>query len=297
MPLSALTVARVGNSRTPGSGAGRGASTIWPVAAGEDEQLTIDELARRIGMTVRNIRAHQSRGLLPAPEVRGRTGYYGPEHVARLELVQELQADGFNLDLIRRLLDGAGGSSKDVLRLKHALARPFGSGEEPRPVNLLELAEEWGTADLTLLDRALKVGLVRRREDSSFELTSPRLVTHGRELAKLGVSLERQLEVIGRVREQADRIAETYVELFLEAVWSPFEHAGQPRERWPDVHEALERLHPLAAESVVAIFGLAMTAAVEREFGRQVQRLAQDPDRADRPVASAHATEDVEPGA
>jgi DNA-binding transcriptional MerR regulator len=250
----------------------------------EEEQLTIDELARRIGMTVRNIRAHQSRGLLPAPEVRGRTGYYGPDHVARLELIQELQADGFNLDLIRRLLDGAGGSSKEVLRFKHALARPFGSDEEPREVNLLELAEEWGTTDLTLLERALKVGLVRRRDDGIFELTSPRLVHHGRELAKLGIGLERQLEIIGRVREQADKIAEAYVEIFLGAVWRPFDQAGQPSERWPDVHDALERLHPLAAESVVAIFGLAMGEATEREFGRQVERIA-----AEREVAEADA--------
>ena len=56
-------------------------------------------------MTVRNVRAHQSRGLLPPPEVRGRTGYYGAEHVARVELIRELQADGFNLELIRRLLE------------------------------------------------------------------------------------------------------------------------------------------------------------------------------------------------
>ena len=224
-------------------------------------------------MTVRNIRAHQSRGLLPAPEVRGRTGYYGPDHVARLELIQELQADGFNLDLIRRLLDGAGGSSKEVLRFKHALGRPFVSDEEPKEVNLLELAEEWNTTDLSLLQRAIEVGLVRQREDATFELTSPRLVEHGRELGRFGVSLERQLEVIGKLREQADRMAETYIEIFLEAVWTPFEQAGQPRERWDDVQEALERLHPLAAESVLAVFGLAMHQAVEREFGRQVERI------------------------
>ena len=48
-------------------------------------------------MTVRNIRAHQSRGLLPPPEVRARTGYYGPEHVARLRLIHDMQAEGFNL--------------------------------------------------------------------------------------------------------------------------------------------------------------------------------------------------------
>jgi len=254
------------------------------VAGGEDDMLTIDELARRIGMTVRNIRAHQSRGLLPPPEVRGRTGYYGPDHVARLELIQELQADGFNLELIRRLLDGAGGSSQEVLRFKHALARPFVSDEAPRPVNLLDLAQEWGTADLTLLDRALKVGLVRRRDDGGFELTSPRLVEHGRELAKLGVPLERSLDVIGSVREQADGIAEVFVRLFLDAVWSPFEQAGQPRERWPDVQEALERLHPLAAESVVAIFGLAMSDAVEREFGRTVERIATERSTGEHPA-------------
>ena len=144
-----------------------------PVAAETEDALTIDELARRIGMTVRNIRAHQSRGLLPAPEVRGRTGYYGPDHVARLELIQELQADGFNLDLIRRLLDGAGGSSKEVLRFKHALGRPFVSDEQPRQINLLELAEEWGTTDLSLLEQAMKVGLVRQREDATFELDEP----------------------------------------------------------------------------------------------------------------------------
>ncbi|MDX6679432.1 MAG: hypothetical protein QOE31_3484 [Solirubrobacteraceae bacterium] len=251
------------------------------VASGEDDALTIDELARRIGMTVRNIRAHQSRGLLPPPDVRGRTGYYGPDHVARLELIQELQADGFNLDLIRRLLEGAGGSSQEVLRFKHALARPFVSDEAPRPVNLLALAEEWGTTDLTLLDRALKVGLVRQRDDGGFELTSPRLVEHGRELAKLGVPLERSLDVIGHVREQADRIAEVFVQLFLDAVWSPFEASGQPRERWPDVQEALERLHPLAAESVVAVFGLAMSDAVEREFGRTIERLAKERETAE----------------
>ncbi len=38
--------------------------------------MTIRELAERTGMTVRNIRAHQTRGLLPPPVVRGRTGYY-----------------------------------------------------------------------------------------------------------------------------------------------------------------------------------------------------------------------------
>src|SRR3954454_2429286 len=90
-----------------------------------DASMTIDELARRTGMTVRNIRAHQSRGLVPPPEVRGRTGYYGDEHAARIELIQELQADGFNLEAIRRLLSGVRESSSEVLSFSRSLRAPF----------------------------------------------------------------------------------------------------------------------------------------------------------------------------
>ena len=41
-------------------------------------QLTIEQLSAQTGMSVRNIRAHQARGLLAPPEVRMRIGYYGP---------------------------------------------------------------------------------------------------------------------------------------------------------------------------------------------------------------------------
>ena len=54
-------------------------------------------LARRAGMTVRNVRAHTARGLLPPPHLQGRTGYYGPEHLARLDLIAQLQEQGFAL--------------------------------------------------------------------------------------------------------------------------------------------------------------------------------------------------------
>src|SRR5436189_6125479 len=85
------------------------------------ERFTIDALAQRTGMTVRNIRAHQSRGLLPPPEIDGRTGYYGTEHVARLELIAEMQADGFNLAAIKRLMENSAGSESEVLGFKRAL--------------------------------------------------------------------------------------------------------------------------------------------------------------------------------
>src|SRR5207248_9782108 len=97
-------------------------------AASGRASMTIDELARQTGMTVRNIRAHQSRGLVPPPEVRGRTGYYGGEHLERIELIKELQADGFNLEAIRRLLEGGGGSSGEVLDFCRKLRGAVGGG-------------------------------------------------------------------------------------------------------------------------------------------------------------------------
>src|SRR5436309_10001526 len=114
-------------------------------AAGGEASMTIDELARRTGMTVRNIRAHQSRGLVPPPEVRGRTGYYGDEHLARIDLIKELQADGFNLEAIRRLLEGAGGSSSEVLNFSRTLRAPF-EEEQSELSSAEELAARWGGA-------------------------------------------------------------------------------------------------------------------------------------------------------
>ena len=215
-------------------------------------------------MTVRNVRAHQSRGLLPPPEVRGRTGYYGAEHVARLELIRELQADGFNLELIRRLLES---SDTAALRFTRALRAPFGE-REPEVITAAELAERWGSSDPELLERAQALGIMRPHGDGRYEEVSPTLARASAELAEIGISAHQALEVAGSLREHADSIAQAYLKLFSDAVWEPFEAAGLPEERWPEVSEALERLRPLAAESLHAMFGLAMDAATERTLGR-----------------------------
>src|SRR5215218_10242869 len=137
-------------------------------------------------MTVRNVRAHQSRGLLPPPEVRGRTGYYGAEHVARLELIRTLQDDGFTLESIGRLLDRTGGSSEELLRFTRAAREPF-AVEEPEIVDLAELGRRYGASGRPdLLERAIALGLLRPLGEGRFEDASPRLARAGEELAALG---------------------------------------------------------------------------------------------------------------
>jgi DNA-binding transcriptional MerR regulator len=243
----------------------------------DSASMTIDELARKSGMTVRNIRAHQSRGIVPPPEVRGRTGYYGADHLDRIELVKELQSDGFNLEAIRRLLEGAGGSSSEVLNFSRALSAPF-EDEEPEILDDDEVVERWGGAvDPPLIARAEKLGLMRSLPDGRIEILSPRLLSAGAELAALGVPPAAALEVASKVRRHARAIARVFVELFLDSIWKPFNRAGRPEEDWPKVRDALERLRPLASEAVLAIFQQVMSEAVEEATARDVQRAMREP--------------------
>jgi DNA-binding transcriptional MerR regulator len=240
----------------------------------EDTQLTIDELARRAGMTVRNVRAHQSRGLLPPPEIRGRTGYYGAEHVDRLELIKDLQAEGFSLEVIGRILDRSPGTNAaEVLTFTRAVAEPFGD-EEPEVVTQEDLLAHWGD-QLTpkLAQRVQKLGFVRPVGDGRFEILSPRLQAASVELGRLGIPLETAVEIIAKVKRHSQAVADAYVKLFLDNVWRPFEEAGEPEARWPEVRESLERLRPLAVESLVATFQIVMTQTVEKTLERELSRL------------------------
>lgn len=71
---------------------------------GAPDGYTIDELARKVAMSARNIRAHQARRLLPPPRRAGRMALYDDEHVRRLESIKRLQRQGFNLAAIEAVL-------------------------------------------------------------------------------------------------------------------------------------------------------------------------------------------------
>src|SRR3954465_3856449 len=125
-----------------------------------DDLLTIEQLATATGMSVRNLRSHRTAGLLPPPHVRDRVGFYGPEHTERVRLVQELQAMGFNLRGIKRLLDETRGDPSQLLSLKRAISAPFET-EGPRVYSLEDLAERLGP-DIPpdALEKAVDVGLL-----------------------------------------------------------------------------------------------------------------------------------------
>lgn len=240
-----------------------------------DGMMTIGELARRTGMTVRNIRAHQTRGLLPPPEVHGRTGYYSEEHVARVELTREMQAEGLNLEAIRRVLESSEGSSTEIVDFARAVRAPF-EEETPEIFERGELAEIWGAKELDpkLLRRGEKLGILRELPDGKIETISPRLQRAGGALVELGVSPEAALDIAAKLRRQADSTARAFVDLFVGEIWRPFAEAGRPEEDWPKVREALDRMRPLASDAVLAMFQIAMGEATEKAGERTLRNAA-----------------------
>jgi DNA-binding transcriptional MerR regulator len=240
----------------------------------EENRLTIEELAAETGMTVRNIRSHRARDLLPAPEVRDRVGYYGAEHVARLRLIQELQAEGFNLAGIKRLLEQTRDQPEKLLDLKHVIGLPFES-EQVQVLTLSELAERFGAAvGPDALARAEQLGVLSAIGDDRYEVPAPSLLDVAEEVVSRGVPLRHALAVIGKVRDACRSVSREFVKLFLDDVWKPFASDGYPQERWPEVFEAIERLRPMSSQAVLAMYQMTMTAEVETAFGKELQRMS-----------------------
>jgi DNA-binding transcriptional MerR regulator len=244
-----------------------------------DERLTIDQLAQRTGMTVRNIRAHQSRGLLQPPEIEGRTGYYGPEHIARIELIADMQADGFNLASIKKLLADTEGSEREMLGFKRALMAPW-EDEEPEFVTAEELnarlALDADAPTPKLLERSIKAGFLVDLGEGRFEVPSPTLFRAAEELRALGISAETAISVLEEIDRSSRSISRTFVKLFLDEVWRPFADAGHPESEWPAVQNAIERVRPLATDAVMAVFRRTMTEAVEQRFGQELEQRSTD---------------------
>ena len=237
----------------------------------EEATLTVEQLAYETGMSVRNIRNHQSRGLLPPPEVRARTGYYGPEHVARLRLIQEMQAEGFKLSAISRLIGEHGADADRFVGLRQAVTAPFAT-EAPEVLTRTELIERFQVDDDKLLGKAQKLGLLIDLGDERFEAPSPALLRAAEDVLKMGIPLPAALTVIEKLHRNSQSAARTFVKLFVDELWKPFDEAGRPDEGWAEIIESIERLRPLAVEALNATFRMTLTAEVEKSFGEVLER-------------------------
>ncbi|GAC1366035.1 MAG: MerR family transcriptional regulator [Actinomycetota bacterium] len=238
---------------------------------------TIDELARRAGTTTRNVRSYQTRGILPAPRMVGRVGYYDEGHLARLKYTAGLQQRGFSLAAISCLMSAweEGRSLQDVLGFEEALMAPW-SDESPDRFTRARLEEMFPEIvdQPALLKRAVAVGLLAP-DGEDFVAASPRMILNGAELVAVGMSLSVALDEYERLKVDLNRIAERFVDMFERYVWEPFVQDGWPIDQLAGITDALQRMRPAASTSVQAVFAREMEEAVAASSARQVARLMQ----------------------
>ena len=240
-------------------------------------QLTIEQLAAQSGMTVRNIRSHQARGLLAPPEVRVRVGYYGPGHLAQLRMIRDLQEEGFNLGGIKRLLDDTEGTAERLKRFREALRHL--REERPETLTVSQLGRRFHVepADApSILERSVRLGLLVPVGEGTYEVPSPSLLAVAEEAVRRGIPIDAALDVFEASERHADAVAGEFVELFVAQVLRPLVEPSVSGERWQELDEATERLLPLASGALVAIFERRLRERAREAFA-DVARGIEDP--------------------
>lgn len=253
----------------------------------DDTEFSIDELARKAGMTVRNVRAYQERGLVPPPERRGRRGIYDVSHLSRLRVIGQLLERGYSLANIDELIKTweKGQNLSQLLGLETAITSPW-SDEPAGYFTLRELMKmyrmPYRPTAIKTLKRVTELGLLER-QGTRYRASSPRLIHAGAELIAMGVPLDDLLELIRNVRANMASVSEQLVQLVLPAI---DRHAGEdslpPPEDVPELADMIWRLRPLAQVTVSAELDRAMEQAANKFFGDRLAHIfqtLQDPEK------------------
>jgi DNA-binding transcriptional MerR regulator len=240
-----------------------------PTAAEPDaaNPYTIDELAAASHVPSRTIRFYQSRGALMAPEIKGRTAYYGSAHVERLKLIAQLQDRGLRIDAIRDLLASIDRGELDLaewLGVEQQMQTPW-SSDQPRTVTEDELYELAGTRRPGLLSDLQRSKLVERHRDV-YLVRSPALLSIAMKLEAAGIDLETALEGAPIMRKHVGRMASDLVDAFVK-------RAGDGDIDARDLGKVFESLRPLGTDAVRVIFGRTMERELRKlyESGRMAK--------------------------
>ena len=236
-------------------------------SAGDADPLTIDQLASRSGVSVRTIRFYAGKGLLPPPKLRGRLGLYGPDHLARLELISELSGLGFSLSAIEGFFAALPDSiAVEDLVLQRALLAPW-VPEKLETIDVEELHRRAGrelSADEIASLEAL--GVIERQPDGTILLHGA--ATLGSALASLEIGLPP--EVLRRSHELISRhttaLAEELMDLFQREVLQPYRDRGRPVAERARLRDLFTRLKPITVQGVVTAFGRAVNRAIRDRY-------------------------------
>ena len=156
-------------------------------------RMTVEEFADKTGMSARNIRALQGRGLLPRPVRLGRRAFYLELHVNRAEAIKDLQRQGFNLFAIGTIL---------------------GTGDaDPQTAEMAAVLERVGGRDPGLLETLHHHGIVDRSAEGELRVIRPKPLRTALALRQLGVPLPAAIRMVADVLDATEPVAGRLVHL------------------------------------------------------------------------------------
>ena len=223
------------------------------------EEIPIEELSRRTGLTVRNIRELQTKGLLDPPILHGRRGVYTKAHLARVALVRRLQDRGYSLASIADLLRGwkEGSGIDGLLGLELAVTTPAVTPqqalEEPELRGLLPGLFE----DEALLQEAIEVELVARREGGSLYAPSAELAQATRVFVESGVPLAALIVELRLLRVDMEQVAWRFRAMFDAHIFSRVQQVGLPPEKLHGLAESIIKLRAVGVRAATIVLAQA----------------------------------------
>ncbi|HEX4705908.1 MAG TPA: MerR family transcriptional regulator [Pseudonocardiaceae bacterium] len=231
-----------------------------PVGVGGDTErgYTVEELSRKVGMSPRNIRAHQARKLLPPPVRRGRVAYYDESHVRRLETIKGLQRQGFNLVSIEAMLgthrSDRGGTTLELL---------IGRVESDHPALLYALTRH---------------GVVGRTDDGVVRVVRPRALLSALDLHRIGLSPIAALRLLSELLDSTQCTAQHLVEAAGARLLALRPGAADSPRRASD---ALDADAAALTQGLVNVLSEVLRISVENRARTRVPQLLADGDTVD----------------
>ncbi|MGW1179797.1 MerR family transcriptional regulator [Streptomyces drozdowiczii] len=252
------------------SRAGSGGGALPPSGGRGAAEYRIEGLAQASGATVRTIRAYQDRGLLPAPERRGRANVYGDAHLTRLRRIADLLDRGYTLASIKELLDAwdAGRGLGGVLGLVAEVHGPWTDERADRISRAQLVARFGGIADEQAIAEAVELGVLEPVPgQDEFVVPSPQELAVAVELYAAGVPLSAIAAQLREVRGQVEQIASRFLEFTTEHVFARWLGHRPPSDAdAADAASMVRRLRPLAQQTVDAELARAMRLFATRHL-------------------------------
>lgn len=233
-------------------------------APGDAETLlSLEELTRRADITVRTLRFYTTRGLVPPPIRRGRSGYYSADHLARLELVQELQSHGFTLAAIEKYVAGIpDDASPEDIALARTMLAPW-QADLPVEMDLAQLESRAGRSlaeeDIATLQA---LGVLRVR-GTSYLVASNQLAI-GIRLLELGFPRSVATAAAAVYAEHGEQMAKELYDVIHRELAPLYDDAESEHFR-----EVMERLKPLSVGGLVTAYEAAVARAARQPRPRR----------------------------